>query len=151
MEFFDCLWLDAERGIGKTQLQTKNERPKVTFQTIFLKKLFEFYYFSILDLKRFWCPAVLFGMKPCNVHFLFITAVATIHLVLPSWMIIKIVLFFRSETWQCILIAHLLMKTLVEWFISKCLISCPDTLRPYKQKNRSCEKSLLFINRIFII
>ena len=24
------------------------------------------------------------------------------------------------------------------WFVGKCLISCTDTLRPYKQKNRRC-------------
>ena len=32
MEFLDCFWLDAERGTMKT----KNEHPKVMFQTIFL-------------------------------------------------------------------------------------------------------------------
>ena len=33
MEFLNCLWLDAERGIGTTQLQKKknNEQNKVTF------------------------------------------------------------------------------------------------------------------------
>ena len=38
MEFLNCLWLDAERGIGTTQLQKKkkkNEQNKVIFQTFF--------------------------------------------------------------------------------------------------------------------
>ena len=26
-------------------------------------------------------------------------------------------------------------RGVVGWFVGKCLISCPDTLRPYKQKN----------------
>ena len=28
MEFLNCLWLDAERGIGKTQLQTKMSKTR---------------------------------------------------------------------------------------------------------------------------
>ena len=28
MEFLNCLWLDAERGIGTTQLQKKKKKKK---------------------------------------------------------------------------------------------------------------------------
>ena len=40
MEFWDCLWLDAERGIGKTQLQTKMSNTRSFFKLFFN----EFYY-----------------------------------------------------------------------------------------------------------
>ena len=37
MEFLNCLWLDAERGIGKTQLQTKMSKTR-SFLKHFLRK-----------------------------------------------------------------------------------------------------------------
>ena len=40
MEFLDCLWLCAERGIGKTQLQTEMSNPRSFFKLLFQ----EFYY-----------------------------------------------------------------------------------------------------------
>ena len=36
MEFLNCLWLDAERGIGKTQLQTKMSKTRSVFK-LFLR------------------------------------------------------------------------------------------------------------------
>ena len=36
MEFLNCLWLDAERGIGKTQLQTKMSKTR-SFLKLFKK------------------------------------------------------------------------------------------------------------------
>ena len=35
MEFLNCLWLDAERGIGKNTITNKNEQNEVIFQTFF--------------------------------------------------------------------------------------------------------------------
>ena len=48
MEFLNCLWLDAERGIRKTQLQTKMSKTRS-----FLKPFFKEFYtpggsFSVL-------------------------------------------------------------------------------------------------------
>ena len=37
MEFLNCLWLDAERGIGKTQSQTKMSKTR-SFLKHFLRK-----------------------------------------------------------------------------------------------------------------
>ena len=35
MEFLNCLWLDAERGIGTTQLQTKMSKTRSFFKFFF--------------------------------------------------------------------------------------------------------------------
>ena len=34
MEFLNCLWLDAERGTGKTQLQTKMSKTRSFFKLV---------------------------------------------------------------------------------------------------------------------
>ena len=63
MDLLDCLWQDTERGIGKAQLQGKNEQLKVTLQTfligIFLRlgQLFcsEFETLLVLGGNIWWC------------------------------------------------------------------------------------------------
>ena len=65
MEFLNCLWIDAERGIGKTQLQTKMSKTR-SFLKHFLRKFnTPDGSFSVLISNVFWCWAVLFGgVKP---------------------------------------------------------------------------------------
>ena len=60
MEYLDCSWLGSEKGIGKTQLQTKMRNPQ-SFSKLFFKRNSTTVVFSSPSFKPFWCWVVLFG------------------------------------------------------------------------------------------
>ena len=65
MEFLDCLWLDAERGIGKTQLQTKLSNPRSIFHFLLQDYSTGGGIFQVQISSAFGADLVLFGgMKP---------------------------------------------------------------------------------------
>ena len=48
MEFLNCLWLDAERGIGTTQLQTKMSKTRSFFKIFLGILIHQVVVFSVL-------------------------------------------------------------------------------------------------------